>query len=87
MILDKTPLFGYESKSRFKNYDDRMNIHELDGLPNDLKNAVIEQTKSIACLIKLSRFVDLALHSFEFLAILSNNKVLVLGYFEDLDLT
>ena len=37
MILDKTPTFGYVSKSRFKNYDDRMNIHELDGLPNDLK--------------------------------------------------
>lgn len=38
--------------------DDRMNINEfeLKRLPEDLRNAVIEQTKSVACLIQENHF-------------------------------
>lgn len=53
--------FYQAEKIRYKNYDDRININELDDhLPKavaDLKEAAVEQTKAIAVMISIDNFI------------------------------
>lgn len=56
MALDRIRTFHIAEKILYKDHDDRIDMDDLEGLPVDLKDAVIEQTKSIGCIIHKSWF-------------------------------